>query len=603
MRGYLLVDSFALSFGLAFLACGGSSKTPPSDEAICTPGERVCEGLNVKQCNEAGTAQSIEETCKPDESCSDGVCGGTSCVPNTKLCKGGQIYKCDSRGSGSALVETCSSSEFCLEQDEDAECSATACKANEAMCDGSIATVCKADGSGPEPGGSDCSDSGQVCYQGSCRAQACKSGEKVCQHNDVYLCASGGSELVLLADCGEAEVCDGTMGTCRPKLCEPGKLSCDETRPVTCNEYGSGWQQSGTDCRTSDEICVAGDCRKQACAASSTFCKNGSVHQCDAAGVSSTLYSTCDPDYSHCEAVSASYAYCDSNECTPGQLVCHDNYVKTCTATGSYPSEGSYCGDNKFCMDGACQDRGCEANTYLCKSGDVYYCEYFTGPSLSQNCPADATCRDADGSATCVPLPCSPDEPACLANKVGTCGDDGNSLSSVDTDCAAADQVCDATGACVASTIDTLGIAETAETLSAGFVLGDVIEVHSARKLTELEANLVLASPRELRWVIYEQTGGNFVARLDKLTSNQSGAGFFSSGPLDYTLKAGKRYLLALTAAGGNVVAYYDSAPWSRGVSFGTLQGRISGYYSATLSANYYYQEHLSQMRVTTALP
>src|SRR5688572_12968874 len=101
MERKLGICGWLVGLGALLAACGGSSKTPPgSGTIICTPGERTCEGLNVKLCNDAGTAESIETTCLPSESCADGVCGGTSCVPNTKLCKDGQVHKCDSRGSG-----------------------------------------------------------------------------------------------------------------------------------------------------------------------------------------------------------------------------------------------------------------------------------------------------------------------------------------------------------------------------------------------------------------------------------------------------------------------------------------------------------------------
>lgn len=596
---------FLVGLGLAVAACSGSSKTSPSTTPTCTVGERVCEGLSVKVCDADGT-QRIAETCMPPQSCAEGVCGNTACVPNTRFCKDGQVYKCDSQGAGSSLDETCSSSEFCLEEDGDAECSDTACTAGEAMCDDTIATTCKPDGSGPKPGGQDCADGDQVCYQGSCRATACAEGEKVCQHDDVYLCAENGSSMALLADCQMGEVCDAALGTCRPKVCEPGKMDCDSTRVVTCNAYGSGWDQSGTDCAATNELCLAGACKKQTCTASSTFCKEGNVYQCDSQGIASTLYQQCDPNYYHCEPYyTGTYASCAYNQCEPGELVCDGDYVKTCTDTGSYPPTGSYCGSTKYCLDGACKDRECEPYTYVCKDNDIYYCEYNGVTSTPvQYCLSDTVCEKVESGVACVPLPCSAGEEACLGNKVGTCAEDGKSLSAVSKDCTADSQVCSDSETCAASVEETLGTAEDAETIGAENVLGDAIEMHSARKLVELEANLVLASPRELRWVVYEQSGSNFIARIDKVVSNQSGTGFFSSGPLNYTLKAGRRYLVAVAVTGGNAIAYYDRAPWNLKLSFGSPLGRVLTYYSPTLSADYYYyQEYLYQMRVTTELP
>lgn len=596
------IASWVVGLGLVLAACGASSKTPPGDTS-CTVGERICEGLNIKVCGADGR-QTVAETCLPPQSCAEGACTNTACVPNTRFCKDGQVHKCDSRGAGSTLDETCSAAEFCREEDGDAECSDTACTAGEALCDDSIATTCKPDGSGPKPGGQDCADGGQVCYQGSCRASACTEGEKVCQHDDVYLCADNGSSTVLLADCQDGEVCDGALDACRPKVCEPGKMDCDSTRIVTCNQYGSGWDQAGVDCTATDELCVAGACKKQTCNPSSTFCEDGDVHRCDADGISSSLYQQCDQANYHCESYS-SYATCQYNECEPGELVCDGDYVKTCTDTGSYPVNGTYCGADKYCEDGSCKDNVCEPYTYACKDGDIYYCEYDgRGLYVSEHCPSDTTCKEIESGFACVSLPCEAGIKSCLGNKVGTCGSDGTALSAVTEDCAAAGKVCGDDLTCVASVEDTLGIAEDAETISAGYVIGDVVEMHSARKLVEIQANLVLAAARELRWVIYEQSGSNFVARIDKVIANQSGTGFFSSGPINYTLKSGKRYLVAVAVTGGNAIAYYDTRPWNMDLSFGAPLGRVVSSYASTLSANYYYyQDHLYQMRLTTELP
>jgi hypothetical protein len=300
---------------------------------------------------------------------------------------------------------------------------------------------------------------------------------------------------------------------------------------------------------------------------------------------------------------SISATSCQFNQCTPGQLVCDGDYVKTCSAAGSFPPNGSYCGDTKYCENGACKERECEAYTYFCKNDDIYYCDYNSKPSISQFCLTDSSCKEIEGSVACVAVPCAAGETSCLDNQVGTCADDGGSLSSVTEDCGAAGQVCDVGGTCVASVEETLGIAESGENVESTYMMGDAVEMHSSRKLVELQANLVLAAARELRWVIYEQSGNSFVARIDKVVPSQSGSGFFSSGPLSYTLQAGKRYLLAVVVSGGNAVAFYDTAPWNLELSFGTPIGRVATYYSPTVSADYYYQEHLYQMRVTTELP
>ncbi len=599
-----------LGFGLLVAACSGSSKTtdkpnntPDTPERICEPGAKRCDGLNVKVCSDDGTESLIEVTCLPSQTCSDGVCSETSCVPNTKFCKNGAIWKCDKTGGGSTLAQTCAMSQFCREDNDSASCSDQACTVGEAMCDGDVAATCAPDGSGPAPGGTDCAATKQACYQGQCRDMACISGMKVCQHDDVYLCAKNGTDVSLLADCQPGEVCDSDLGACRPKVCEIGAMGCDSTRVTTCNAFGSAWQQGGMDCTADDKICVAGACKKQTCAPGSSSCQDGNIYQCDSSGIGSSLSQTCQSQWQHC-ALSGNYAYCASNDCSANQPICDGNIAKVCNTDGSWPKTGTECGD-KICdpNSGTCKTKVCEPYQYYCKNGDIYYCDNNGQDEYpTQNCLSDTTCSVQGGGASCVPYPCPPGETACLGNKVGKCASDGQTLATVTDDCAGAGTVCGADGKCATTSIDTIGVAEDATTEQGGNVMGDVIQVTSARKVTEMQMNLVLAAPRELRWVIFEQSGSNFIARIDKVVSNVSGTGFLSSGPISYTLKAGKSYLFAVAVSGGNSIAYFDTAPFTANSSFGGVVGRVDNYYSATMQA-YVDTNAVYQMKISTGAP
>ncbi len=116
---------------------------------------------------------------------------------------------------------------------------------------------------------------------------------------------------------------------------------------------------------------------------------------------------------------------------------------------------------------------------------------------------------------------------------------------------------------------------ENAEVIWAGTMIGDAIDVDSNRKLTELSTHLVLSSPRELRWIVYEFSGNAFVAKIDKVVSSVTGNGFISSGALSFQLTAGKRYVLGVVVSGGDGVDYIDSNPFSGDLSFGTVVGRV----------------------------
>jgi hypothetical protein len=601
------IGSLGALIGLCLLfgGCSGSSKSSGKDPLpnVCKAGARSCDGLNVKVCNDDGTAFVTEKTCLSSQTCADGACAETSCVPNTKHCKDGSVWKCDSTGGGSTLSQTCAKSQFCREADDSATCSDQACKAGEKLCDGDIATTCEADGSGPKATGVDCAATKQTCYEGACQDTDCTPGMKVCQDGDVYLCAKNGSDTTLLADCQTGTVCDGEKLACTTKICDVGTKGCDGTKAVKCNAYGSGWDPSATDCAASGQVCVAGECKKTTCVPNSQFCDGGNVYQCDSQGVGSTISNYCPQSYSHCTSyASGSYAYCESNECSPGQVaLCYGNEVRACNPDGSAADTGTDCGADKYCEGGVCKARVCDPGTNFCKDGDIYNCDWSgTYSYLAMDCPSDTTC-DANAYA-CVPLPCSPGDTVCLGNKVGTCAADGQTLSKVTEDCATSASICGPDNKCVKSVVETVGLAEDATTIYSNSVVGDVVKVSSPRTLTEMQAYLVLPSARELRWVIFEETAGyTYTAKKDWIVSNQSGTGFFSSGAISFPLKAGKTYLFGVAIAGGNTsIAYYDTAPFGLTTSFGTVLGNISSGYSSIINASPDYN-FVFQMKLTTA--
>lgn len=596
---------WGVAFGLAIVGCSGSSSKQDgsTESSVCAANTRRCDGSNVKLCSADGTSESIETTCLAPQACSDGACRDTACVPNARFCKEGAIWKCDSAGAGSALADTCPSGFYCRQTDDDASCSTQSCSANAPMCDGTIATTCQIDGSGPKPGGTNCAETKQACYEGQCRDSACQGGKKLCQQGDVYLCAENGTATSLLVDCRDSEVCDGAEGACRPKVCEPGKQSCDGSRIVTCNEFGSAWLVANKDCAAESKVCTAGSCQKQVCTPGSSFCQDGDVFACDSTGVIGTLSQSCSDYWQHCAQYSTNYAYCESNQCHAGDVVCDGNLIKTCTADSTLPSTGTDCGNDNYCENGECKPRGCDpVDQYVCKDGDIYYCG-FSGASLQQQCPEQTACKSTGSGATCEPLPCEPGSVACLADKLGSCATDGKSLSKVTEDCSASGNVCTADLKCGKSAVDTLAVAETLELISPGYFVGDAIEVNSARKLTELSFKLVTPGPRELRWVIYEQTGQTFTARLDKIVSNVVSTGTVSSGPFNYALKANKRYVVGLVLSGGDGAVYTDAAPFGHPTSFGNLLGRVNIYYQSVADIGNLYTEYAYQMGMSTEAP
>jgi hypothetical protein len=634
VMGTKLGQRLGAVLGVALLAgaCSGSSKTDPSSKGdkVCEAGAVKCNDLDVAECSDDGTQWVVQRRCV--ESCSDGVCSGGSvpvgsagsgsgpgpgvctdttctqitCLANTKFCQDGSVWKCDASGSSSKLSQTCAKSQFCREGDDTASCTDQTCTPGQALCDGDFATKCDADGTGPVKGGLDCAANKQTCIDGDCQDTKCIPGAKVCQNEDVYLCAKNGTDTSLLADCQAGSVCDGEKLACTPKVCNIGSVGCDGTRAVKCNAYGSAWDPAATDCAADNKVCVAGSCKEQVCAPNGRFCQNGNVFLCDQDGLSSSLYQTCTPNYYHCTPYpSGNYATCDANQCQPNQKLCDNNVVRICNADGSWPSEGSACGNDEFCESGTCKARVCEPGQIFCKDGDVYGCDWIgSRADLYQQCPTDTTCKVNDGSYSCIPMPCSPGEVACLGNKVGTCAADGQSLSKVTEDCTTSASICGNDNKCSKSVVDVLGADEPNGDISeaSGYFIGDVIEVSSARKLTEMQLNLSLPPPRTVRWVVFEQTADtNFTAKQDWVVSNQSGSGFFSSGPISYALKTGKTYLFGAVITGGNTfTAYLDTGPFAVNASFGTVLGRVENPYSSTMGA-WIDTGYLYQMKLTTA--
>lgn len=583
---------------------GGEPNAAGAGPELCEPVGRSCDGPSVRVCDQDGHS-TIEKTCLPSEVCSEGDCRPIVCVPDSEFCKDRAIRKCGADGTSSSPVRTCLASEFCREDDGVVGCSATACTPNELLCVGDVATACRADGSGAKPGGKDCSASSRLCSDGQCVDPTCTPGEKLCEHDDVYLCVGGGIKSVLFTDCSASEVCDPSLAACRTRICEPGYLGCDATRTAKCNSLGTGWEQSGVDCAATDQVCKQGACRPRVCTPNAQFCKDGSVYQCDADGIASTLREACNSNYYHCVSYAgSSYAYCGYNSCMPGTPVCNGNLLSTCAADGSGALPGGTdCGNDATCSGNACQPKLCQPGEF-CKNDDVYYC--WSGGldmSISTNCADDSPCGKTDAGVACVPYKCWPGLKACVGNKIGTCADDGKALAVVKQDCGESDEVCVSPSSCGATAVDTLGEADELAAISTGYFFGDVIEVSSNRALTKLEANIVLAASRDLRWCVFELVNGYYVSRYEKVVNGQSGSGYLSSGALTYTLKAGKTYLLGVAVSGGGAAPYYDSVPWQPEVSFGKVTGGYAARYETQLYSHYTNAGLAYDLRITTQAP
>lgn len=300
-------------------------------------------------------------------------------------------------------------------------------------------------------------------------------------------------------------------------------------------------------------------------------CEDNLVVVCRADGSGTSFVTACG-DYHHCVEVEES-ARCEANACPPSSLACDGNVLKTCTASGTFPAKGKSCGDD-VCENGACVPQICEPSSHFCKDGSIYECSSGgTRELLVVACDARFTCIERDDVPECVTRVCDPGKGACVDEISGTCGEDGMSLATSLADCSETEEICDVSSGCGPSASDALGKREEVDPITGGDLATNVMDVHSSRELLELEVNWLLEQPRDLRFVVYEWTEDHYEVRYNEITSHNSGSGFFSSGPINVPLEAGKRYLVGAGPVVGEGYAYYDVGGWVGAASFAGLVG------------------------------
>jgi hypothetical protein len=174
-------------------------------------------------------------------------------------------------------------------------------------------------------------------------------------------------------------------------------------------------------------------------------------------------------------------------------------------------------------------------------------------------------------------------------------------LSAVTQNCAATELVCNATPTCAASAVDTTGANDNVEAIGVD-VAGNIIDVHSSRRLTKLEANLILDAPRDLRWVVFEQVGAEkYELSCSEVTANNTGSSFFTTSAFDCQLAAGKRYYVGVVIVVGEGNLYLDMPPLTGALSFGKIIGSARASYDTTTYVSV--GESSYRLRLTTVLP
>ncbi len=522
---------------------------------LCTPSATECSGdfAQIIDCSSDGFAIDASSPCPVGEACRNGACAPVVCVADSHSCDGNSLKYCDPSGTLESVADTCNSHEFC--NAEAGACEPHACTPDTPTCDGNIVRTCNSDGSAFVGDGVDCAATGQACSGGSCRDIVC-TGNYACNGADLFSCGSNGTELVFQRSCAATSLCDAQAGRCNAPLCTPGAFVCDDETATRCNAEGSGYLSGGEDCSASGLVCDGGGCLPKICEPGARYCQGGSPQECGAEGTTTTQTDTCTTN-EHCIN---GQRYCAYDLCTADSTVCDGNFATTCASDGSGPLPGGVdcSATSQVCENGACADVVCTPGDQSCVGEAVYECNALgTGIALEQSCTSAYFCEASGNTAMCVRDICTPTVTGCDGETIATCSSNGGAWESPGTDCSTAQQVC-VFGACQDEEIGTQGTTSSSQSVSNRTMVTS-FDVLTPRKLTELEFYGIVPGTQKVTWVVYEKressTTHDLVFQKVAAVSAPS-AGWISSGPLDFTFEAGKRYAVGFHVE-GNATVYY----------------------------------------------
>ena len=292
------------------------------------------------------------------------------------------------------------------------------------------------------------------------------------------------------------------------------------------------------------------------CSPFAQYCRDNNLYSCDSSGTEH-LYYPCALAGGYC--IDGDWR-CLDQVCKPNQPTCNGSMATTCKSDGSGPvSGGSDCAlNNQTCNEqGVCAAKACEPNQGFCSADTVYGCnQWGTASYAEKDCGSEQFCFTRGSRADCSKNACVPGMNGCAGESFGQCGADGHSVTNA-TDCSAASQVCTANG-CSGSSVDTIDAATDVAGTDATTVIGNAFDVFSARTLTGIEIYLTLDFARDLSWRIYELNSltaasnptPEWVLKYQRITSEPAGAGFRSSGTLNFPILAGHSYVFGVQVLG-----------------------------------------------------
>jgi hypothetical protein len=346
-------------------------------DSVCTPGESYCDGMDVRTCNEEGSAEEVTKTCSESQYCEDGQCHAQICPPGKLYCEEDMLQTCDPIGK--EVIES-----------------------------------------------TDCSENEEVCYQGECVEQDCVPDSTWCiDDSTAAVCAADGMTSIV-APCSSEYYC--AEGSCYPWVCEPGISLCEDNIAKECNGKGSA---VANEIACGDSFCVGGACKPIICDSNTSSCDGNKVMQCDATGTVLQEKALCGAgQYCHEQGLNAQ---CKNQICEPGQKGCDGSKAMLCNGFGSVESLVKDCKDDgQGCKDGECVDQICTPNATYCDGNVVKECSGDgASSSVVETCGQNQYCGEDGNAAACADQICTPDATACQGSKILQCDAVGAELDEV----------------------------------------------------------------------------------------------------------------------------------------------------------------------------
>ncbi len=439
------------------IACGGNDTDDCQACSIAAGAttDGVCENLTGTTCDDGSF-------CNGTETCTTGVCGGSSTGD-----------PCDGPDGDSNCAETCDEiADNCLANDTDGSAcdDGSFCNGTEicttGVCGSSTGNPCN----GPD-GDGDCTEScnetsdnctandtnGSICDDGSfCNGtETCTTG--VCGSSTGYPCTGPDGD----GDC--AESCDETSDNCTANdtngsSCDDGSF-CNGTETCTTGVCGSSsgdpcdgpdgdWDCSET-CNETADNCTANDTDGTTCndglfcngteICTTGVCGSSTGNPCDGPDGDGDCAETCDETADNCLANDTNGSACDDGSFCNGTETCTTG---VCGSSTGYPCTGPD-GDGdcaESCDETADDCTGPDTTGSSCDDG--LFCTVTDACDSAGSCVGTGNpCPGPDGDINCVES-CDEAFDNCIGNDAnGTPCNDGLFCTATDT--------CNGAGSCV----------------------------------------------------------------------------------------------------------------------------------------------------------